>query len=162
MPLGPENKSLTFNLNAYVPIARASKFVYDSDWTKQEKRRLGIPDNQTFNANVRTDDNGQVMLFNESGAYIGTIKDVANIYFKRDFQEKPPFEVEHAFTDSTFVQTDLSGFKRAKVKSLHMVLEVRKEHQMFVFNADDFIAFTLINLSEQTRHLFNENKKLIK
>jgi len=62
----------------------------------------------------------------------------------------------------TFVETDLSGFKKAKVKSLHMRLEVRKQHQMFVFDADDFIAFTLINLSENTRHLFNEEKKLIK
>jgi hypothetical protein len=128
----------------FLPKIHALQFIWDDEWNRQEKERLGFA-GETFTCSL----DGWAPLKTEDGDTL-TLNDVLNFKLRPD-KVGPPEWREEVFSAPVYVPTGSSMFPRARALGVKMQVELALiAVQQFDVSLDAFVAHVLKEVSKGT------------
>jgi hypothetical protein len=135
--------------------------IPDSDWAKEERKRLGIPDDDKFNIQIAALEDA-IKFYNERDEEVSSVYSIVSSFYPPGFQEIPPTKIRNDFQEPTFLHTGIGKFPKLKINSLEATISVSKAVEVIQVGGEDFVAFILKNVIDKKEHRFDKDIKLIK
>lgn len=132
--------------------------VFDQAWIQSERKRLGLADHEIEHINIAARED-ELFLLNDRGEKIGSFHEIIKSMFPKNFIEMPETPTTHSFTEPTFITTGNDRFPRVKLTGIKATIWVKSVDQELIFNAEDFIAFVLHEVSTGKSKLINKDNR---
>jgi hypothetical protein len=144
------------DLSAYLSHTTQIRLVHDECWRKEEAVRLRLNELPGIRFGKELE---EVILFDESGNGVTTLKKLTDSLYPSGYTEVPPTRVRHEFAEPTFIETGVDKFPRLKVNAVEATIAVNRVDQEIRLIAGDIVGFILKNVIDGSERIFDKEGK---
>ncbi|MDQ3847365.1 MAG: restriction endonuclease [Thermoproteota archaeon] len=150
--------SVNVDLSSYLSHTTQVQLIPDDRWVYGEIARLQLNEVLSIRFGKELE---EVILFDESGNGITTLKKLTDSFYPSGYMEVPPTRVRHEFTEPAFIETGVAEFPRLKVNAVEATIAVNRVDQEIRLTAGDIVGFILKNVIDGSERIFDREGKIL-
>jgi hypothetical protein len=151
-------KTVGVEMNLYVPVVHSYTVATDKEWVKEEKRRLGLPEEQRLVAlEVRAD---EVVFEAVDGQKVCTALEILK-KLTAGAEESPPHEVRFALPEGTFLKTGDLALPRVKVLEFVATVSCHILRDKFEIDLTSCVGMILQGVIDGSERSFTKDLRLL-